>query len=181
MVCCPASAIKKQLYLQKQMIQWRKKLNHAWWVCCNIRNRFIFSWASLSVRFIFPQLYSIACYIAKGKMESANFEISPSKTNFLQSNWGAARTDFVLVNLCICLFVLMYLCLCIFYVFVYLKKRARQFEISPSKTNFSHPSEEPPELSNLCQYHLKTLCRGYDRRFLTIHYCQISDLLVQYF
>lgn len=176
MVCCPASAIKKQLYLQKQMIQWRKKLNHAWWVCCNIRNRFIFSWASLSVRFIFPQLYSIACYIAKGKMESANLKFHQARQTFC--NPIEEQPELILYWY-ICVFVYLCLCicvLCIFYVFVYLKKRARQFEISPSKTNFSHPSEEPPELSNLCQYHLKTLCRGYDRRFLTIHYFQIFQI-----
>ena len=122
MVCCPASAIKKQLYLQKQMIQWRKKLNQAWWVCCNIRNRFIFSWASLSVRFIFPQLYSIACYIAKGKMESANLKFHQARQTFcnpieeqpeLILYWYICV--FVYLCLCICVFVYMYLlCICVF-------------------------------------------------------------------
>ena len=117
MVCCPASAIKKQLYLQKQMIQWRKKLNHAWWVCCNIRNRFIFSWASLSVRFIFPQLYSIACYIAKGKMESANLKFHQARQTFC--NPIEEQPELILYWY-ICVFVYLCLCICVFVSFMYL-------------------------------------------------------------
>ena len=40
------------------------------------------------------------------------------------------------------------------------RKSERQFEISPAFTNFSHSGEEEPELSNLCQYHLRNFPPG---------------------